>query len=465
MTAATAAALLDAWLRRVDEIATERALGNEPGCTLDVRRAARDRFARRGFPTLDDEDWKYTSLAALVRAPLAPRPLAGTAPAQKLALARETLAERFGLRVHGGLLLVYVDGRFAPELSSGPELPEGAHVGSLRAALLATPGLVERALGRTALEGDRPVLDLSTALFEDGPFLHLGQGTCLPVPIEVLHLISGGAGGEVSLTAPRTLVVLEPESRVTLVERFLSLGTGAAAVLPAAEISLGRNAALEHVLWQELSDEATFVGSIDVRQDRDSRFTGHAVTTGATLARSDVNVLLDAEGAECSLNGLYLVGGTRHADHHTKIVHAKPHGSSRELYKGILDGRATGVFNGKVIVRPGAVKTDSQQANHNLLLSDDATVDTKPELEIENDDVKCAHGATVGRLEDEKVFYLRSRGLEEAQARELLVRGFVRDVTDRISVLAVRDGVEATLSERLPSLLRPDGAVRAEPRT
>jgi len=458
----TAAALLDAWLRRADELAAERALADEPGCTLDVRRAARDRFARRGFPTVNDEDWKYTSLAALSKVALSPRPVAGASPA--LALAREALAERYGLRVHGGLLLVFVDGRFAPTLSSGPELPEGAHVGSLRAALQATPGLVERALGRTALEGDRPLLDLSTALFEDGPFLHLGQGTCLPVPIEVLHLISGGAEGTVAVSAPRTLLVLEPETRVTLVERFLSLGTGAAAVLPSAEIVLGRNAAIEHVLWQELSDEATFVGSIDVRQDRDSRFTGHAITTGAALSRSDVNVLLDAEGAECSLNGLSLVGGTRHADHHTKIVHAKPHGSSRELYKAILDGRATGVFNGKVIVRPGAVKTDAKQASHNLLLSDDATVDTKPELEIENDDVKCAHGATVGRLEDEKVFYLRSRGLEEGEARELLVRGFVRDVTDRISVLAVREGVEATLSERLPSLLRADGLPRAEAR-
>lgn len=423
-----------------------------PAWLLSLRREAWERFEKRGWPTIRDEDWKYTNLA-----PLSRRRFVQSAPGS-LAMADAAVAaavEKAGLRLHGGIRLVFVDGLFAPSLSSTRELPTGVTVGSLAQALREHPELVEPHLGRIAAGRDRPLADLSTALFHDGAFVHVAKDTCLPVPIEILYAATGSTSGSddaLPVSFPRTLVVAQPETRVTVVERHLPLGAGAYAAFPVTEVALARNAAVEHVLWQEDDDAASHVGTVEARLLASSRFTAHALTLGGALVRTDTGVTLEAEGAECVLNGLYVLFGSRHADHHTRIVHAKPHGTSRELYKGILDGKGTGVFNGKVIVLPGAVKTDSQQGNHNLLLSADAVAYTKPELEIDNDDVKCAHGATVGRLDDDKVFYLRSRGIDAQAARDLLVRAFARDVTDRISIEPVRAYLESWMTHRLPAL-------------
>ncbi|HVG94135.1 MAG TPA: Fe-S cluster assembly protein SufD [Planctomycetota bacterium] len=418
-----------------------RAAGREPAWLVERRKDALARVERRGLPTSRDEDWKYTNVAPIAALALA------RAPDADLATLREAVV-RLRLPVSGGIHVVVVDGRFVPELSSLPPMPGGLTVGSLAEAIRTRPHLVERTLAAVAAGGDRPFADLSTALFEDGVLVHLGKDTCCPVPVDVLH-VSTGRG---TVAFPRTVIVGEPETRATVVERFVALRPGPYAVVPVTEVALARNAAVEHVAWQDDAVEAFHVATIEAHQERDSRFTSHALTLGAALSRTDTGVRLDGEGAEVTLNGLYLLFGDRHADHHTRIDHARPHGTSRELFKGILDGRVTGVFNGKVVVHPGAVKTDSQQANHNLLLSADAVADTKPELEIYNDDVKCQHGATVGRLDDDKVFYLRSRGLDEKAARDLLVRAFARDVTDRISIEAVHAGLDRWMTERLPSL-------------
>jgi Fe-S cluster assembly protein SufD len=418
-----------------------RAQAVEPAWLAERRREALARVERRGLPTSRDEDWKYTNVGPVAALPL------GRAAVVDPDAVREAV-ERLRLPVSGGIHVVVVDGRFVAALSSLPPLPAGLSVGSLADAVGRRPALVERALASLATGGDRPFVDLSTALFEDGVLVHLAKGTCCPVPVDVLH-VSTGRG---TVAFPRTLVVAEPETRATVVERFVALSPGPYAVVPVTEVALARNAAVEHVAWQDDAVEAFHVAALAARQDRDSRFTSHALTLGAALARTDTGVRLEGEGAECTLNGLYLLFGERHADHHTRIDHVRPHGTSRELFKGILDGRVTGVFNGKVVVHPGAVKTDSQQANHNLLLSADAVADTKPELEIHNDDVKCSHGATVGRLDDDKVFYLRSRGIDERAARDLLVRAFARDVTDRISIEAVHAGLDRWMTERLPSL-------------
>lgn len=424
-------------------VARARALRVDGPAWFAARRAeALARFAARGFPTLRDEDWKYTSLARLAATPWAPPDRAH--PRAEVA----ARVQRSRLHLAGGLVLVFVDGRYAADLSVVPPQLAGVLFGSLADALRNAPSHLEPHLARIAAGGDRPFADLSTAGFDDGVLLHATAGTCVPVPVEVIHVTTRPG----TASFPRTLVVAESGSRVTVVEHHVALTDAPYVSLPVVEVAVAQHAAVEHVLWQEEADTAFHVATVAAHQARDSRFSSCVLTLGGALARTDVDVTLDGEGAEATLHGLNLVFGSRHADQHTRLDHAKPHGTSRQLYKTILDGTAVGVFNGKVIVRPGAQKTDAQQAQHNLLLSHGATADTKPELEIYADDVKCAHGATVGRLDDDKLFYLRSRGLPELAARDLLLRAFARDVTDRIQIEAVRVRLDRFMTERMPAL-------------
>jgi len=424
-------------------LARARAVRVEGPAWWTSRRAeALARFAARGFPSLRDEDWKYTSLARLAATPWAPPDRAY--PRAEVA----ARVQRSRLHLAGGLVLVFVDGRYAADLSVVPPQLGGVLFGSLADALRNAPSHLEPHLGRVAVGGDRPFADLSTAAFDDGVLLHATPGTCLPVPVEVLHVTTRPG----TACFPRTLVVAATGSRLTLVEHHVALTDAPYLSLPVVEVSVAQHAAVEHVLWQEEADSAFHVASVVAHQARDSRFSSCVLTLGGALARTDVDVVLDGEGAEATLHGLNLVFGSRHADQHTRLDHAKPHGTSRQLYKTVLDGKAVGVFNGKVLVRPDAQKTDAQQAHHNLLLSAEATANTKPELEIYADDVKCAHGATVGRLDDEKLFYLRSRGLPEVIARDLLLRAFARDVTERIQIEAVRARLDRWMTERMPAL-------------
>jgi Fe-S cluster assembly protein SufD len=426
--------------------------GKEPEAVTARRRDALARFEAQGLPTVALEDWKYTDVSAIARTrwqevdPIAVRELTRAA------------VEAMRLHLHGGISLVFVDGGYAPGLSSLPAIVEGCRVGSLADAMRTDPDVVAAHLGRLAPSAGNPFVALNTAAFSDGAFVHVAKDTCLPVPIEVLHLSTGGFAA----AFPRTLIVAEEETRVTVVEHHVALpaahDTGPSLTVPVTEVVLRRNAAVEHVRRQEEADDAFHVSALFARQERDSRFTAVSLALGAAISRQDTDVVLGAEGAEASLLGLYVVGGDRHADAHTRIDHAAPRGTSRELYKGVLDGRGTGVFNGKVVVRPGAAQTDSRQASHSLLLSPDATADTKPELEIYADDVKCAHGATVGRLRDEEVFYLRSRGIPEAAAKDLLVRAFAREVVERVSIEGLRDRLEKRLDARLGGALPPAGA-------
>ena len=418
------------------------ARGDGPAWAAARRAEALARFVARGFPTLRDEDWRYTSLARVAATPWA---------APDRAFPRAEVAarvQRSRLHLAGGLVLVFVDGRYAADLSVVPPQLAGVLFGSLADALRNAPAPLEPHLARVAAGGDRPFADLSTAAFDDGVLLLATPGTCVPVPVEVLHVTTRPG----TATFPRTLVVAGTGSRVTVVEHHVALTDGPYLSVPVVEVAVAQNAAVEHVLWQEEADAAFHLATVAAHQARDSRFSSCVLTLGGALARTDVDVALDGEGAEATLHGLNLVFGARHADQHTRLDHVKPHGTSRQLYKTVLDGRAVGVFNGRVLVRPGAQKTDAQQHQHNLLLSEEATANTKPELEIHADDVKCAHGATVGRLEDEKLFYLRSRGLPELAARDLLLRAFARDVTDRIQIEAVRARLDRWMTERLPAL-------------
>jgi Fe-S cluster assembly protein SufD len=317
-------------------------------------------------------------------------------------------------------------------------------------------GLVEPFLARLANPADRAFTALNTAFLRDGLFLHLPDESVVPEPIHLLFVTQpapASAGGAAIMTHPRNLIVAGPGSRASLVESYVGPQESeqtAGFTNAVTEISLARNAVLDHYSLQRHGQAAFHVATTQVRQERSSRYTSHAISLGAALARYDIDVVLAEEGAECTLNGLYMTAGRQQVDFHTTIDHARPNCVSRELYKGVLDGHSRGVFNGKIIVRTDARGTDSIQANRNLLLSADALVDTKPELQIFNNDVKCKHAAAIGQLDEKALFYLRSRAIGLEAARSLLIHAFVSDIVGRISVEPLREALETLLLARLP---------------
>ena len=334
----------------------------------------------------------------------------------------------------------------AAELSAPGSLPDGVHLDSLAQVLAAAPERARPALSGLAL---RTGFDaLHQAFLADGVWLELAAGVALARPVHLVHLGVGAA--EPALANLRTVISLGARAEARVIESFGSLGSGAGLTTAVTTVVLAEGAALEHFTLQEEAATVDHVARVEVRQGRDSRYTSHSVSLGGGITRNDITSTLEGEGAECTLNGLYMAAGRQHVDFHTTIDHAEPRGTSRELYKGILGGRARGVFNGRILVQPGAQKTDSQQSSQNLLLSREAEVDTKPELEIYADDVKCSHGATVGQLDADMLFYLRSRGIDHGTAQGFLTRGFAQDVIDRMSIDAVRERLERLVVTHVP---------------
>jgi Fe-S cluster assembly protein SufD len=420
--------------------ALERAGTAAPAWLHRIRRSAIDRFAEVGFPTVRLEDWKYTNVAAIAAAAFPP--VLDEAPAGPGAEALEPFAF-----ATPGPRLVFVNGRYSAKLSSPASLPSGVRVTSLAEALVTDAAVVERHLARHGDWARNGFTALSAAFAQDGAFVHLAPGTRVEEPIHLLFVAAAPAAPV--LSQPRNLVVAERESRATIVEHYVAVGDDTYLTNAVTEVVAGEGAIVEHYRVQQESRRGFHVGTTEVRQARDSRFTSGSVSLGGRLARHDLNVRFDAEGASCELDGLYVVGDRQHVDNHTLIDHARPRCTSRQLYKGVLDGASRAVFNGRVIVRPDAQRTDAHQTNKNLLLSASAEVDTKPQLEIFADDVKCTHGAAVGQLGEDAVFYLRSRGLGEAAARTLLTYGFVSDVLARIAVEPLRARLDALLMARL----------------
>lgn len=411
-----------------------------PAFVRALRERGMARFAALGFPTTRVEDWKYTNIAPIARETFALAATDGGADAAALAAAA---------RLDGAVELVFVNGRFAPALSSRPALPAGVVVESLAAAIAAHPALVEPHLGALAAIDDDGVAALNSAFVQDGAFVHLPAGCRLAAPIHCLFVSLAGDAPTVS--HPRVLVVAEAGSAAAIVEQYV--GHGRYWTNAVSEIALGAGAAVAHHKVQREAPAAYHLAAIAAQQAGDSRFASSAIALGAALSRSAIATRLAAPGAACDFDGLYVADGAQHVDHHTTIDHAQPRGTSRELYKGILAGRATGVFNGKVFVRPDAQQSDAQQMNQNLLLSDDAQIDTKPQLEIFADDVKCSHGATIGQLDEEAIFYLRARGIDPPEARRLLIYGFANELVARVGVPSLRQQLEAVLAERLPQVV------------
>jgi Fe-S cluster assembly protein SufD len=369
-----------------------------------LRQAAMDRFAELGFPTYDLEDWKFTSVAPIAKVPFQPaQPAAGDSVRAKLA--------ELPLADFGCPRLVFVNGYFSQELSWLHALPAGIRVSSLAAALQESSGapVLEEHLSRYARYDNHAFVALNTAFLRDGAFIEIPKGVVAGKPIHLLFVTT--AAGRPAVAHPRNLILVARDAQASFIESYVSLSDQVHFTNAVTEIVAGENAVVEHYRIQQESPRAFHIATVQIYQDRSSSFTSHNISLGAAIARNDVNTVLDAEGAECALNGLYMVDGVRHVDNHTSLDHAKPHCASREVYKGILDGKAMAVFNGKIIVRKDAQKTDAKQTNKNLLLSPDATINTKPQLEIYADDVKCTHGATIGQLGEELIFYLRSRGI------------------------------------------------------
>jgi Fe-S cluster assembly protein SufD len=367
-----------------------------------IREEARARFAELGFPTRHDEDWRFTSVT----------PIARTS---------------------------FVPGRTG--LPACPRVPQGVQISRLSGS---PRELVESHLARYASYRYNPFVALNTANFEDGLFIHIAQGAVVEEPIEII--VESSANGRPTVSYPRVLIVAEPDSQATIIETYQ--GGGTYFTNPVTELLAGDHAIIDHYKMQTESERAFHVATLQIQLGRDTSFRSHSISLGGALVRNDVNSVL-AEGAECTLNGLYLAAGEQHIDNHTSIDHAKPHGTSHELYKGILDGHSSAVFNGKILVRKDAQKTDAKQTNKNLVLSEQAVIDTKPELQILADDVRCTHGATIGQLDAEGLFYLQSRGIGREEARKLLILAFARDIVDRIKPERLRHTLESLLLEKL----------------
>lgn len=401
-----------------------------------LRETAIGRFAELGFPTARDEEWRFTSLAPLTRVSFR---RASTSVPSNLTSSKLDQLTYGSWDCHR---LVFVNGALARELSDVPSTLRMV-LTSLREALDHNPSAVEPYLAKYADNEDHAFVALNTAFLHDGSFVNIPKDCVVEKPI---HLVFVSVPGREPMTAhPRSLIVAGVNSQATIVESYVSLGDGGAFTNAVTEVVLQENAGIDHYKIQRENSQTFHVATLQVQQGRSSRFSSHSITTGGALARNDVNAVLDAEGCECTLNGLYMATGKQLIDNHTRIDHAKPHCTSHELYKGILDGQARGVFNGKIYVHEDAQKTDAKQTNKTLLLSEDAVINTKPQLEIFADDVKCTHGATVGQLAKEAIFYLRSRGIGREDARSLLTFAFANDIIGRIKVEPIRTHLEEVL--------------------
>lgn len=406
----------------------------------ELRRSGLERFRDKGFPTSREEDWRFNNLTPITSTPfrLAAADVSGVSP--------EGLAP-FLYPIPGATNLVFVNGRYAPALSSRGDLPDGVEVRNLAGALGSAGDLLGQHLGQYARPEQNGFVALNTAFLRDGAFVHVRTGVEMPAPIHAVFVSDQRTAG--AATHPRNFYFLERGARAAVIESYLSLGSASSLTNAVTEAIVGEGASLEHSKIQRESELGYHVGTTHFRQAARSTGFSFLASLGAAFCRNNLQLMLEGPGIEGQLLGLYLGHGTQEVDNHTYILHAHPNCSTREVYKGVLDDASHAVFNGKVYVTPEAQKTDAKQTNRNLLLSDRARVDTKPQLEIFADDVKCTHGATVGSLDALAAFYLGSRGIGKALARKILTYAFAAEVLEEIPYPAVRTGLEALVLRRL----------------
>jgi Fe-S cluster assembly protein SufD len=406
-----------------------------PPWLRELRERGAVRFSALGFPTVRQEDWRFTNVA----------PIANTA--FRLAESAPTNAAQLTGRVSLGptaARIVILNGQFAPELSTTGTLPAGVIAGSLARAI-ADNAPEATHLAQVAWE-HAPFVALNTAFLHDGAFVVIPANAVVDAPIHIV-VINGGAGK--TMVHPRTLIVAGANSQARVAQTFLGSAGECHFTNAVTEVSVGENATLDLYTDQREIDTAYHIASLHVHLQRTATFRSRAVTLGGKLLRNDIMAVLGGEGAHCALDGCYLVDGDRLVDNHTTIDHASPHCTSHELYKGILDGRARAIFNGRIIVREDAQKTDAKQTNRALLLSDEAQINSNPQLEIFADDVKCTHGAAIGQLDEEALFYLRARGLTLRDARDMLIHAYAGEVLEGITIEPLRAQLERELFVQL----------------
>ena len=427
---------LQPWVAAIDQ----RPQGG-PRWLQDLRDRAAARFVALGFPTVREEEWRFTNVAPIAAAEFRPTGADATqANEQEIANYLYSDAE---------YRILIVNGRFVPGLSRTDGLPAGVRVGSLAAAVTEHADVVQRYLGQLADFGTKGFTALNTALAVDGAYVYIPDGVILEQPLHLLFVTTTSAASGPIMTNARALVVAGDRTQARIVETYAGPQGAAYFTNAVTEIFAGENAVIDHYKVQEESFEAFHIASMHVHAGRSANVSSHSFSLGGKLVRNDANALLDGDGAECTLNGLYLADGERLVDNHTLIDHAKAHCPSHEIYKGILGGKARAIFNGKIIVRQDAQKTDAKQTNRALLLSDNASINTKPQLEIFADDVKCTHGAAIGQLDDDAIFYLRTRGLTYFEARDMLIHAFAGDILDRVKIASLKTALEGELYAQL----------------
>jgi Fe-S cluster assembly protein SufD len=429
--------------RYLDQFAQVEARAKSSGqeWLLPMRREAMDRFAALGFPTTRDEDWRFTNLGPIAQTVFRP------ADAQVRQVDADAL-EPFAFAGLTAPRVVFVNGRYAPGLSALAGLPQGVRVQSLAQAMTADRALLEGHLARYADIQRDSFSALNTALMEDGAFIQISRSTVLEQPIHVLYVSAPGA--EPMATHPRTLIVAGENSQAAVVEDYVSLGDGITFSNGLTEMVAGDGSVLDHYLIERESPRAYSVCTLRSQQGRSSNLTSHTLLMGGALVRRNIHPVLAGEGGECLINGLFMAKGRQHMDNFMWVEHLSPRCASRQFYKGVLDDQARGVFHGRIVVHKDAQKTDAKQTNMNLLLSEEAQIDTKPQLEIYADDVKCTHGATVGQIDDDAIFYLRARGIPEASARALLLFAFAGEMLQRMKVEPVRRHLEELVRRWMP---------------
>ncbi len=402
-----------------------------------VRKEAIEKFSQLNFPTTHDEDWRFTNISPLLKYNFESSEKSDI----KFPRIKNYLFENLN-----GNTLVFVNGFFSPELSKIEKSNEGIIVGSLAEQLKNGSAVISRHLGKYANHREQIFTALSTAFTRDGAFVYVPDNKILEEPVQILFITA--TGGKNILSQPRNLYVAGKNAQASIVERYLSLDEGIYFTNVVTEIYAGENSTFNHIKLQEENLKAFHISRTEVDQEKESSFNSYSFSLGGEIARHDINTRFNDEGGECFLNGLFLLTGNQLYDTHSLIDHAKPNCSSHEKYKGILDDTSHGVFNGKVIVRRDAQKTNAFQENKNIILSNGALINTKPQLEIFADDVKCSHGATIGQLDEDAMFYLKSRGIGEEKAKAILIHAFASDVVRTIKIEEVKRYLEEVLEKR-----------------
>ncbi|MFZ2322439.1 MAG: Fe-S cluster assembly protein SufD [Ignavibacteriaceae bacterium] len=427
----------DYYIGKFEEL--EKSMNGEKSSAIHkVRKEAISKFDLLKVPTQKDEEWKYTNILPLLKYNFSPLPL-------KVNISQKLIG-RFLFDKMEHSLLVFVNGIFSPELSKLIDLPKGVEAGSLAEAIKNDNQIVKKYLGNYAKDENHFFTTLSTAFTKDGAFIYVPDGKIIEEPIHIIFYTKSGS--ENILTQPRNLFVAGKNSQVSIIEHYVSDEESIYFTNAVTEIVADENAVVNHIKLQEESKKAFHIARMEVDQERSSNFSSHLISCGGEISRNDFNAKFNDEGGQCMLNGLFMIDNEQLFDAHTMIDHAKPYCNSHEHYKGILQDKAKGVFNGKVMVRPDAQKTNAFQENNTILLSDNAVMNTKPQLEIFADDVKCSHGATIGKLNDEAKFYLKSRGIGEESATAMLIHAFASDVITSIKIPALKNYLEEIIAKR-----------------